>query len=175
MNHLHHLEKTRRSLQGDIKLFAWPDTKDDDRVAKRRPFFCPFPMRHIPPTLMNILSSKTHRTMWKLLLDFAFRSIRKHLIPRIDLHPGQKAFVEKAVEIGEKTKDIYTDGDKDNKAQMAQLWEAECEEVLVVATRGAASFAQRDSQAKKRILAILAEAIDHIRDDDEGNVLKLVS
>ena len=113
--------------------------------------------------------------MWKLLLDFAFSTIRKHLIGRLDLHPAQNAFVEKAVAIGERTKDVYTDKDPDNKAQMAKLWEEECEEVLVLSVRGAASFAKSSSMAKKRVLAILAQAIDDIQEDDQGTALKLVA
>lgn len=113
--------------------------------------------------------------MWKLLLDFAFQQIRKQLLPRIDVLPGQKAFIEKAVEFGEKTKDVYTDNDPNNRAQMAALWEQECEEVLVLSVRGAAAFAKRDSTFKKKALAILAAAIDDIQEDDEQPVLKLVS
>lgn len=112
--------------------------------------------------------------MWKVLVDIAINYIKKNLIPKLDIHPAHSAFIEKGVEMGTKIKDIYTDNIEDNKRQLSQLWDQNCEEILALGIRGAMPLAIKNPHVKKRVVAVLSQAIDDIMKDDEVSVLDLV-
>ena len=112
--------------------------------------------------------------MWKFLVDIATNYIKKNLLPRLDIHPAAQAIITKSVNLGEEIKDIYTDGDKNNKAQLERLWDQNCEEVLVLGIRGVTPLAVKNPHVRKRVLAVLSQAVDDIKKDDEVMVLDLV-
>lgn len=113
--------------------------------------------------------------MWKLLVDIGIQYVRKNLLGKLNLHPAFYALLDKALEMAERVKDIFTDGDKNNKAQLETLWDAECVEILSLSLRGVGALVKKDNAAKQRVLAILANAIDDIQEDDSQTVMQVVS
>lgn len=112
--------------------------------------------------------------MWKILLDFALNLVRKQLLPRISWHPAPTALLEKGIELAEKVKDIFTDDVENNKGQLSVLWDQECVEVLALGVRGVASAVKRDNAVKQKVVAILADALDDIMEDDKIHAVALL-
>lgn len=113
--------------------------------------------------------------MWRILVDIGINYIRKNLLGKLNLHPAFYALLDKALEMAEQVKSILTDSDKNNKGQLETLWDEQCVEILSLSLRGVGALVKKDNQAKQRVLAILANAIDDIQEDDSQTVMQVVS
>lgn len=96
--------------------------------------------------------------MWKILVKIGIDYIQRHLLTRLKVNIFLAAFLERVLVMGEHAVDRVTDSDPDNEKQLRQLLEENYEEMLSLLLAGGAT-ALKDSEVKKRTIAILEDAL----------------
>jgi len=101
---------------------------------------------------------------WKYLAKLGLDYVADSLLPRLKVNQHILAFFQLTLGMGESSVDILTDSEPDNKTQLRTLFLARCETLLSSLLAGVVELV-KESEAKKRIIAILYSAITKLQGD----------
>jgi hypothetical protein len=94
---------------------------------------------------------------FNFLIDIAFDYLRRYLMPKFAALAPFSDFLSVVFNFGEKTADVYTDNDPNNKEQMLALLESNCVTLASTFTTALVKLI-RNVNVRAKLAAIFADA-----------------
>lgn len=106
---------------------------------------------------LNHIIIKFKAMNFNFLIDIAFDYLRRYLMPKFAALAPFSDFLSVLFNFGEKTADVYTDNDPNNKEQMLALLESNCVTLASTFTIALVRLI-RNANVRAKLAAIFADA-----------------